>query len=193
MPGPKYERQLYDFAFEHDGLIHIIEVKKNGIPPQRVRQLAHRGQLERLAHGLYRLENFPADPRRQALWFALLWPQGSGDRNIYPRLTHHTALALHGLTDAVVDVIDVTLPLGTRIRRSDWPRDVHYHFKDLAEKDAEVIDGFPVTTVRRTLLDCARDGVDARFVREATDEAVRLGRADLSTVSHVNEILDART
>lgn len=193
MPGPKYERQLYDFAFEHDGLIHIVEVKKNGIPPQRVRQLAHRGQLERLAHGLYRLENFPADPRRQALWFALLWPQATGERDIYPKLTHQTALALHGLTDAVVDVIDVTLPLGTRIRRSDWPRDVNYHFRDLTAKDVEVIDGFPVTTVRRTLLDCARDGVDARFVREATDEAVRLGRADLPTVSHVNEILDART
>lgn len=36
MPGPKYVRQLYDFAFEHDGLIHLIEVKKNGIPSQRV-------------------------------------------------------------------------------------------------------------------------------------------------------------
>lgn len=145
-----------------------------------------------MAHGLYRLKNFPADPRRQALWFALLWPQGS-DREIYPKLTHQTALALHGLTDVVVDIIDVTLPVGTRIRRGDWPANVKYHFRDLTENDVEVIDGFPVTTVRRTLLDCARDGVNARFVREATDEAVRLGRVDLPTVSHVNEILDART
>ena len=145
-----------------------------------------------MAHGLYRLENFPADPRRQALWFALLWAQGS-DREIYPKLTHQTALALHGLTDVVVDIIDVTLPVGTRIRRGDWPANVKYHFRDLTENDVEVIDGFPVTTVRRTLLDCARDGVNARFVREATDEAVRLGRVDLPTVSHVNEILDART
>src|SRR5579862_7359407 len=105
MPGPKYVRDLYDFAFEHDGLLHLVELKAHGIPTQRLNLLTHRGQLERLAQGLYRLEGFPGDPRRQALWLALLWPQTS-ERALHPALSHQTALSLHGLTDAVVDTVE---------------------------------------------------------------------------------------
>lgn len=191
MPGPKYDRRFFDLAYEHDGLLTVIELKRSGISPRQAQQMARRGRLERVSRGVYRLPEYPADPRRQEYWGALLWPQRP-NREVTGTLSHATALALHRLSDLIVDHIDVTLPKGQRIRRAGLPQNVHYHYAELPTRDTEVVDGLPVTTLRRTLLDCANSGLSARFVREALDEARRLGKIDAGAASRIEGILDDR-
>lgn len=115
------------------------------------------GELERLRRGAYRVREAPRDEhrsvaaRRRAVAVARAAHRQLDADHVF---SHETAAALHGLrlwrTPATTHVVQ-------DYRRSGRAaEDLRRHFVVLPPGHREVRDGLPVTTVARTVADCAR-------------------------------------
>ena len=133
-------------------------------PPNRITI----SRILRVRRAIYRVRHLPSqdDEDLVVLW---LWSAREG---VY---SHATALALHDLSDVLPDLADLTLPLSRPARRLRLPGGVILHHADLTTEDRTWVGNVPVTTVARTLRDCAAAPLPPDIVRQATDQALRRG------------------
>ncbi|MPZ88850.1 MAG: hypothetical protein GEU81_12400 [Nitriliruptorales bacterium] len=161
-------RVLYDTAAPQAGHFTRAQAHERQVSDRMLSHYTAAGDLTRPARGVYRLAHWPAQPWEDAL-VACLWigPDAAA--------SHGTALAVHGLGDAMPAVLHVTVPRAFRGQRSG----VLVHHAPLPDDDVTSRDGVPVTTVWRTLVDVS-ELVDAdefaRLVSEALDRGL-LSRA----------------
>jgi predicted transcriptional regulator of viral defense system len=125
-------------------------------------------RLERARRGIYRVAHLPAaeDEDLVVLW---LW---STRRGVF---SHRTALALHQLSDLLPAGVDLTLPALDAGRRRRVPDGVRLHHADLQDADRAWVGHVPVTSVLRTLKDCAALPVPPDVLRQALREAEQRG------------------
>lgn len=133
-----------------------------GVGREAIQHRAERGRLHRIHRGVYAVGH--AGLTRRARWMAAVLAAGPG-----AALSHRSAAELHRMLDARGGVIHVTT---SRQRRAG--RGVRVHRSSVASDECEVIDGIPVTSVARTLLDLAGTERPAALKR-AFDEAEFLG------------------
>jgi hypothetical protein len=122
--------------------------------------------------------------RRQGYWLAAVLTCGPG-----AALSHRSGAALSGIRQSDSGVIHVTVPSragritrkGIRVHRSGR----------LTAEEVTVIDGIPVTTVARTLLDLA-DDLDLQGLRRAITEAEYRNLFDLTALNAVVELNPGR-
>jgi predicted transcriptional regulator of viral defense system len=180
MPGRAYEA-LYEVALEQYGYITANNARELGFGPSHLVDLARRGDLDRIAHGLYRFRVVPVTMRDQ-LMEAVLWPRGLGV------ISHATALDLWELCDVNPAKVHVTIPKRERIRRQPPPA-YAVHVRDIDPEDVTRTEGIPVVTVRRAIL----DGIEARLGGHLIDQAIESGtRQGLLDPSDLTEITAAR-
>lgn len=161
---------LLELAAENEGLVTTRSAADAGISRRTLTGMVERGRLERLSRGVYRLAHShrdPLAPYREAI----LWAQSH--RGPRAALSHETALAVLGLTDANPSTIHLTVPPRARLRRSA-PARIEIHRATLESNDVIEHEGIPVTSVPRTVLDLARSG-SLRFAADAVVEARREG------------------
>lgn len=126
------------------------------------------GRFVRVHRGIYRLRDFPLGEHEDDV-VAWLW---SGQQGV---LSHDTALAAHGLSDALPDRIHLTVPDAWRTRRLKVPPIVVLHHGDVPMDARSWAGPVPVTTPLRTVMDCAQDHVSAELVAQAVGEGLRRG------------------
>ena len=160
--------RLREIALDQQGLVTRRQALEAGVSSGSLRQLAHRGRLERMSQGVYRVPQAPYDDRT-GLRLALLWT-GRDDA----ALGFETALDCYGVCDIFTDDVHVVVPAGTRIRRENGEGYV-LHREDLQEEDRSWWEGMPITTLERTLLDCVSWGTPTYLIRQAVDTAHRDG------------------
>jgi predicted transcriptional regulator of viral defense system len=150
------------------GYVSIAQLKQFGFHSALVRYHVRQARLQRVQRGVYRVAHLPPsdDEDLVVLW---LW---SGQRAV---CSHRTALALHGLSDALPAGIDLTLPAADARRRLRVPTGVQLHFGDLADAERRWVGNVPVTSVLRTLQDCAALPVTPDLLGQAIDEALQRG------------------
>ena len=122
--------------------------------------------------------HFPAGDHEE-LAIAWLWSEREGV------FSHETALALHGLSDVLPAKVHLTLPAAWRHRRFRIPRGLVLHHADVPPAERAWFGPVPVTSPRRTLVDCANAFLSPELLRQAAQQAVRRGlvvRADLLEV-----------
>jgi predicted transcriptional regulator of viral defense system len=139
-----------------------------GYSPQLLVHYLHAGKATRERRGIYRLVHFPAGEHEE-LVAAWLWSELAGV------VSHQTALALHGLSDALPAHVHLTLPAAWRRRRFRVPPDVVLHHADVPPEDRSWSGPVPTTNPRRTLNDCAREGLSPELLRQASQQALRRG------------------
>lgn len=177
--------RLREIALDQQGLVTRAQALGAGVSSGSLRQLAHRGRLERMAQGVYRVPQAPYDDRTR-LRLALLWT-GRDDAT----LGFETALDCYGVCDIFSDNVHVVVPVGTRIRRGSGEGYV-LHREDLREEDRGWWDGMPITTLERTLLDCAVWGTPAYLIRQAVEAALRDGLIGDGIAGEVVALMGAR-
>jgi len=180
---------LLDLASEHDGLVTTHLAAEAGITRRALAGMVERGRLERISRGVYRVAHLNPGPL-SSYREAILWAKSHSGPPA--ALSHETALAIFGLTDANPSKIHLTTPQEARLRRAR-PQRIVIHQARLEKKDVVEHEGLPVTSVTRTVLDLARAG-NVRFARDAIvharregylsdDEARRL-TADVKNLTH---------
>jgi predicted transcriptional regulator of viral defense system len=176
-PRPDWDR-LYEIAGAQEGLFTTHQAAEAGYSPQLLVHHLSSGRALRVRRGIYRLVHFPAG-EHEALVSAWLWSERVGV------FSHQTALALHRLSDSMSSQLHLTVPSAWRQRRFRLPEGLILHHADLSKRDRTWFGPVPVTSVKRTLSDCAREGLSPELLRQAARQALQRGvvvRGDLGDV-----------
>jgi len=103
-------------------------------------------------------------------------------------ISHESALAIYGLSDASPAKVHVTLPTGLRIRRA-VPRRLALHYADLKPKDVQQVDGVPVTTAARAIRDAHASHLGPALIRRAISDGRRTGHLTLDAAERLEHEL----
>lgn len=160
-------RELVSRAADRHGLLAPADTVALGIDPAQLRILAHRGVIEHVARGVYRVPELPTTALTPLLE-AVLWV---GHDAV---ISHESTLAAYGLGDFNPSRVHVTVPASYRLRRTA-PRWLQLWRADVPETERSTVEGVPVTTVERALRDVIETGSDPVLVRQAITEARRDG------------------
>jgi predicted transcriptional regulator of viral defense system len=178
---PDWNR-LYETAAAQEGLFTTKQGAEAGYSPQLLVHYVHTGKFLRVRRGIYRLVHFPAGEHEE-LVAAWLWSEQAGV------ISHQTALALHRLSDALPAHVHLTLPSDWRSRRFRVPADVVLHHATIPLEDRAWFGAVPTTTPRRSLNDCASDGLSPELLQQAAQQALRRGLVTKVELVEVEETL----
>jgi predicted transcriptional regulator of viral defense system len=153
---PDWNR-LFETAAAQEGLFTTKQAAEAGYSPQLLVHYVLTGKTHRVRRGTYRLVHFPAGEHEE-LVAAWLWSERAGV------VSHQTALSLHGLSDALPVSVHLTLPGDWRHRRFRVPADVVLHHANVPPEDRTWFGAVPTTNPRRSLNDCAREGLSPELL-----------------------------
>ncbi len=173
---------LYRTAEAQVGLFSTKQAAEAGYSPQLLAHHQHGGIAKRVRRGIYRLTHFPPGEHEE-LVVAWLWSMQQGI------VSHQTALALYELSDIMPSTIHLTLPADWKRRRFRIPTGVLLHFDNVPNEDRKWFGPVPITSVRRTLNDCALAGLSPEFLRQAAKQALHRGVVITSDLGAVEEVL----
>lgn len=174
---PDWDR-LFEVAAGQAGYFTTQQAADAGYSSQLLLKHIRAGRVTRTRRGIYRLVHFPAGEHEE-LVTAWLWSERAGV------VSHQTALALHGLSDALPAHVHLTLPAAWRRRRFRVPPDVVLHHADVPPEDRSWFGAVPTTNPRRSLNDCAREELSPELLQPAAQQALRRGlvtKAELGDV-----------
>jgi len=178
---PNWDR-LFETALNQEGLFTTAQAAEAGYSPQLLVHHIRAGRIVRVQRGVYRVVHFPAGEHEE-LVAAWLW----SDRAAV--MSHQTALALHGLSDALPARVHLTLPSAWRHRRFRTPLEVVLHYADVPPEEHSWFGAVPTTNPKRTLNDCACEGLSPELLRHAAQQALRRGLVMKTELSDVERVL----
>jgi len=173
---------LFETAAAQEGLFTTQQAAEAGYSPQLLLHHVRSGRVRRIRRGIYRIVHFPAGDHEE-LVEAWLWSEQAGV------FSHQTALSLHGLSDVFPTRIHLTLPSAWRHRRFRIPADVVLHHADVAPSERTWFGAVAITSVPRTLNDCAMDNLPPELLQTAARQALRRGLATKASLQQVEEAL----
>lgn len=175
---------LFETAQAQAGYFTTQQAAAAGYSPQLLSYLGGK-KLARVRRGIYRLVHFPASEPEDlvVLW---LWSERAGV------FSHETALAIHGLSDALPAKIHMTVPPSWRRRRLRIPTGLVLHFAAVVGADRFGYSAVPVTAPLRTLRDCIEADVEPALVRQAVLQARRRGLISTRDEAHLAGFGDQR-
>lgn len=175
--------ELVARASDRHGYLTTRDAHELGIDPAQLRLMAARGRLERAGRGVYRVPVLPRTANDE-LAAAVAWSMGRGV------VSHESALVLHGLTDVNPPRVHLTVPRDNHPRAQGGEL-YRTHRRVLPPSAMTEVDGLPVTTVERTIVDCSAAGVDPYQLRRAIDRAEADGAVRPKMATALRETLAA--
>jgi very-short-patch-repair endonuclease len=170
--------RIHELASRQYGLFARSQAFDLGITNEIVHRRLTAGWWTAAAPGVYSLPGWP-DSWRRRLWLAHL------DVGLHSVVSHEAAAGLHGLTPIPVGRVTVTVPHGDHERQADY--EVRQS-TDLRPHHCTTVDGLPVTTPARTLVDLAARLRPDRLGR-AVDDAHVARRCRIEDVAAVYDEL----
>lgn len=161
--GPNYTR-LYEIAEDQAGYFTAQQAGEASYSWERLSSGVKTGKFLRVSTGVYRLYHFPNSPFEDLF---VAWLK-TGPNSV---VSHESALAVYGLTDALPGEVHVIVPR-TASRRHTGLR---LHTNRLSPDEITARNGLPVTTVARTIADVISTGLADELVRQAVLESLRRG------------------
>lgn len=156
--------RLYQIAEPQAGYFTTAQAATAGVDRKRLARYTTDGRLERIRRSVYRLIPFPRSPHEDLF---IAWLE-VGPQAV---ISHHSALALYELSDALPTAIHLTVPRTASRRHSG----LRLHTNELSPEEITHYDSLPVTTVARTIADVALAGLAGELVQQAVQEAVAEG------------------
>jgi len=158
------EIDLLTLAGRQHGYFTTAQAQAAGISRRALAGRHQRGLVERAAFGLYRLPQFPASPRDELYGLQTVAPSAT--------FSHDTALELYGLTDLLARTIHLTVAPESGLKPR---RGITIHRSRIEPRDRTFRDDLWLTSLPRTLVDCARIGTDAEQLLLALREGRERG------------------
>ncbi|TWX37388.1 type IV toxin-antitoxin system AbiEi family antitoxin domain-containing protein [Frigoribacterium sp. ACAM 257] len=182
MRGASVGQRVADIAAAQWGMITTAQARAHGVARANIAYRVRVGELERTDHyGVYRLAALGSSPLDdlRAAWLSTnpgqLAPERTG-RSICDAVVASAAAALvHGIGDVYPSPYSIIVPS----RRQSTRGSIAYSWRHLEPRDVEIVDGLPVTTRERTIVDLLHDEGDISIAADALRDAVR-DRADLN-------------
>jgi predicted transcriptional regulator of viral defense system len=176
--NPPDDDQLYEIAAAQAGYFTTQQSLKANISPPLLSYKVRTGRFLRVQRGIYRITQYPPSEHEE-LVVAWLWSKQAGV------ISHETVLALHGLSDVLPASIHLTLPLDWQDRKLKVPPNLALHHAEVPSKDRTWFGEVPITCIKRTLNDCANDGLSPELLRQAARQALQrnmIARSEMGPV-----------
>jgi hypothetical protein len=187
---------LGELATGQHGLITSAQAKDLGVDGVTLLRLREAALLENVGWGVYRLPGaaVPSHLDIRVAWLRLdpaqpAWNRdGRGTKDGV--VSHRSACLLHELGDIPAPKIELTVP-GRLTTREPWV-ELHQASGPIDPVDIVVVDGLPVTSVERTVVDLLEDGADAGHVGGVIADAEHRRLVDLDALAPRVERFAAR-
>jgi very-short-patch-repair endonuclease len=159
------ESFLREIGQVQHGVATRAQLLRYGLASHTIDRMVRACRVVVLRRGLYQIGPQPAERAAETAAVLACGPYGT--------VSHTSAAAFHGLLDATRarPTVEVTVPRDKR-RRIEGVR-IH-RMRDVFTDEVMVLDGIPVTTPARTLLDIA-ESMTSREVEQALASAYRKG------------------
>jgi predicted transcriptional regulator of viral defense system len=157
------QRVLTRLGRQHGGYFVTGDAVASGISHRVLSYHAQVGDIERVAHGVYRLAMYPEHEFGDMI-VATLW---AGPHAV---VSHSSALVVYRIAEVMPPLIHVTVARQFGGRRQG----VVVHRAALPPEDVRVWEDVPVTTPLRALVDAA-SREDPSLVRAAAEDALERG------------------
>ena len=158
------EFQLYQIAEDQAGYFSLVQAREIGLRRNQIYRELKRGKFEKANWGVYRFVQFPAS-RFEEIHVAVL---SAGQHAV---VGFQSALYVYDLSDIIPDEIHLILPATSSRRRPG----IRVHTIQLTPENVTQFEGIPITTVDKTIIDCASAHVDDEQVRIAVFQSLRRG------------------
>lgn len=160
-------RCLFNVASSHSGYFTRAEAEACGYGTDLLSHQTRSGKFIREHRGVYRLRDYPDSPLEHvvAAWLAV----GAGKSVV----SHETALDIHDLSDVIPNYTHLTVPRSSRNLPKLPGVRIHTTTRDLVPSDVVTREGMRVTSVARTIVDCAEAGTGPEQIEMAVEQAVR--------------------
>ena len=149
-------------AEQHHGVIAVHHLDSLGIDERERKRMLESGELLRERYGAYRVVGAPTSWKGDVL--AACW--AGGTRAL---ASHRSAAALRDLSGGVNRIQEVLCPRWRRARHNTL---IVHESKRIDPVDMTIVDGIPVTTVERTILDLGAV-CSPLIVERAIEDALR--------------------
>lgn len=169
-------RCLYNRASEQRGYFTAAQARACGYSGQLLRYHARTGHMPRIGRGVYRLAEYPSSPTEDVM---ASWLRAGGHPGV---VSHESAMEILRLSDVIPYAVHITIPRSRRYRTAPPGVALHTASRPPARSELVTIDGLPVTSVARTILDVAEAGLSPEQVIAAVCEAVRRGTVESETL-----------
>lgn len=175
---------VLDLASQQWGMVTTAQAKGAGVPAVMLARLVDKAVLERVRSGVYISSSagWSSVTEIRAQWLALEPKVMAADRLVSQPtavVSHESAAELHHIGDLDSPHISFTVPS----RRQTRQPEVAFHIAELDDADWTVVDGLPVTTAVRTLLDLARTGHEPEHLGDVIRDVLERGLATRSEVA----------
>jgi predicted transcriptional regulator of viral defense system len=174
-------RVLAEITAYQWGMVTSAHASMHGVTRLDLSRLAADGQLERLAHGVYKDAGAPAGPHDdlKAAWLSTD-PKTPGEARIKDLansavVAGESAADLHGIGD----LRPLRHEFVSRERRQSQRSTIRYRQRVLDPRDVTLVDGLPVMTMERTVADLVEEVGDLSLVADALRDASRTRDLDL--------------
>ena len=167
---------LYQVAVGQMGYFTTAQAEEHAISRKLLHHHVQTGKLERVYRGVYRFRDYPSAPREEV---AAAWLAVGKD---FAVVSHESALDLHQLSDVTPNAIDITIPREKRYLRPPRGITVHTSKRPIEPRDVRRIEGVPVTSPARTIVDVAEAGTSEEHVHSAAMEAIDRGIMSIHTL-----------
>lgn len=157
------DADLLRVAAEQHGFFTSAQANAAGVSYRALTARQHRGVIMRIEYGLYRLASY-AETSLDRLYALQVGVPAAV-------FSHETALEIYGLSDVIAQSIHVIVPSPSGVKGRAG---VTVHRSSLMPGEKTVRRELRVTSLARTLADCARIGTDAEQLRTAAREGQRL-------------------
>jgi hypothetical protein len=158
------DHRLFAFAADNHGVFRRAHARLCGLSRHEIEGRIELGMWKRLHHDVYIAAGAPLTWKGRVL--AACWAGG-----FRAAASHRSAAALHKLAGGRKSLVEITCP---RWRRAQHDGLVVHETKKLNGVDLAVLNGIPVTTPERTLLDLGAVCHES-VVEMALDKAENLG------------------
>ncbi|GAA2955065.1 MULTISPECIES: type IV toxin-antitoxin system AbiEi family antitoxin domain-containing protein [Streptomyces] len=178
--------RIAEYAADQWGLVTTAQAKRIGLNSVQIRRLTEAGLLENVGRGVYLLQaaGFPMHLEIKVAWLRLQPVVFASERLLGGRdsgvVSHASACQLHGLGDIPAPKTEISVPR----RRTTTEPFVHLRTVQLEPDDITLVEGLPVTTARRTILDLLRSKTDGGHLGGVIADAERL---DLVAIQDLQE------
>lgn len=179
-------RLVGEYAADQWGLITTRQASELGIDRTTLTRLVDIGLLESPARGVYLIPaaaGAASHLPERAAWLRLAPARPAWQRQPLDDdsgvLSHRTAAQIHGLGDLLADRVEFTVPR----RRATRDTQVRFHVAQLEGGDVTTVEGLPVTTAERTVVDLLAARVDGGHVGDVLADALRRNQVQLDELA----------
>ncbi|MGA5124590.1 type IV toxin-antitoxin system AbiEi family antitoxin domain-containing protein [Streptomyces pseudogriseolus] len=176
---------LSGVAADQWGLVTAAQAKTHGLSAVQLKRLTEAGLLENVGRGVYALSaaGLPHHLEIKVAWLRLqptvpAWerPIGGPDSGV---VSHASACQLHSLGDIPAPDVEISVPR----RRTTTEPFVRLRTADLPAADITMVDGLPVTTPARTIVDLLHAKADGGHVGGVIADAERRDLVDINELA----------